>query len=77
MEGGVREADGAGGGGLKGTVGCADHSENVASRLCAGFEENLVLAVKESWAEQEIRCILIRSGHTTTLHSTAQTQQYC
>ena len=67
MEGGVRESVWAGGGGLEGAVGCADHSENLASRLCAGFEENLVLAVKESWAEPEIRCILIRPGHTLTL----------
>ena len=67
MEGGVRESNWAGGGGLEGAVGSADHSENLASRLCAGFEENLVLAVKESWAEPEIRCILIRPGHTLTL----------
>eukprot|EP00090_Calanus_glacialis_P029222 TRINITY_DN4688_c0_g1_i1.p1 TRINITY_DN4688_c0_g1~~TRINITY_DN4688_c0_g1_i1.p1 ORF type:complete len:736 (-),score=154.11 TRINITY_DN4688_c0_g1_i1:308-2515(-) len=30
------------------------------NRACAGFEENIVLAVKECFFEEEIRCILIK-----------------
>ena len=30
------------------------------NRVCAGFEENIVLAVKECFFEDEIRCILIK-----------------